>query len=140
MGIFSKQSTQLTPDGWLLPRNPKPMPNEGPETYSYNVVGESHCNANLRRIIMDEGINSNVGGEIFTQAFLLCEPQNKFDKNAVAVVIALKRVGYVPREDAKDLAPQLTSMASRGEVHLVKARIGWRDPAVIGVQLDLAAK
>jgi hypothetical protein len=140
MGLFGKPSTKLTPDGWLLPKNAKPMPNEGPGTYSYNVVGESHCNASLRRIIEDEGLDPNVGGEIYTQAFLLCEPQNKFDKNAVAVVVALKRVGYIPREDAKDLASQLTRMASRGEVLLVKARIGWQDPAVIGVQLDLAAK
>lgn len=137
MGIFSKSSSRLTPDGWLLPKDAKPVPNEGPGVYSYNIVGESHCNANLRRIIKDEGLDPSDGGEMFAQAFLLCEPQNKFDKNAVAVVVALKRVGYIPREDAKDLAPQLASMASRGEVLLVKARIGWQDPAIVGVQLDL---
>lgn len=139
MGIFSKLSSNLTSDGWLLPKNAKPVPNEGPDTFSYNIVGESHCNANLRRIIKDEGLDPKVGAAIYAQAFLLCEPENKFDKNAVAVVIALKRVGYIPRGDAKNLAPHLKSMALRGEVLLVKARIGWQNPAIIGVQLDLAA-
>lgn len=137
MGLFSRPSSRLTPEGWLFPKNAKPVPNEGPGAYSYNIVGESHCNANLRRIIKDEGLNPSEGGEILTQAFLFCEPKNRNDTNAVAVVIALKRVGYIPREDAKDLAPQLAAMASRGEVLLVKARIGWDDPAIVGVQLDL---
>lgn len=137
--MFSQSLSNLTPDGWLLPRNAEPVPNEGPQTFAYDIVGESHCNANLLRIIEDEGLDPAQGGEFFTQAFLLCEPQNRFDKNAVAVVIALKRVGYIPRKDAKELAPQLASMASRGEVLLVQARIGWQDPAIVGVQLDLAA-
>lgn len=35
------------------------------------------------------------------------EPKNRFDKNACAVFIAKKQVGYIPRYDAKRIAKQL---------------------------------
>lgn len=140
MGLFGKKTKGpvTTADGWLLPDDPKVAPNEGPGTFDYNVVGESNYNANLRAILREEGIDVNVGGEFQTGAFLLCEPQNKFDPYAVCVVIGNKRVGYIPKEDARSLSPQLQEMAAYGQVLYVQAVIGWSDPAVIGVRLDVA--
>lgn len=137
MGLFRRGGLELTSDGWLLPRDAEPAMNDGPGTFSYNVVGESHHNANLRRILRDAGMETGDGGEHFTQCFLLCEPKNQHDPNAVAVVIDGKRVGYIPRVDAEELAPQLQGLAKAGQVLCVQARIGWSDPAIIGVQLDL---
>lgn len=140
MGLFSKKpkGPVITADGWLMPDDPKVAPNEGPGTFDYNVVGESNYNANLRAILREEGIDVNGGGEFQTGAFLLCEPQNKFDPYAVCVVIANKRVGYIPKEDARLLSPQLQEMAANGQVLYVQAVIGWSDPAVIGVRLDVS--
>jgi hypothetical protein len=139
MGLFSKkqQGPRLTPDGFLLPDNPQPAFNDGPGTFLYNVVGESNYNANLRAVLEEEGIDVAAGGEFETIAMLLAEPQNKFDPNAVAVVMNTRRVGYIPKEDAKDLSPQLQAMAQNGQVLVVKAVIGWGDPMIIGVRLDL---
>jgi len=140
MGLFGKkaQGPTLTADGWLMPANATPAMNEGPGTFNYNVVGESNYNANLRAILREEGIDVDGGGEFQTGAFLLCEPQNKFDPNAVCVVIGSKRVGYIPKEDAQVLSPQLQEMAANGQVLYVQAVIGWSDPAVIGVRLDVS--
>jgi hypothetical protein len=140
MGLFNKKAQRptLTAEGWLMPANATPAMNEGPGTYDYNVVGESNYNANLRAILREEGIDVNGGGEFQTGAYLLCEPKNKFDPNAVAVVISGKRVGYIPKEDARLLSPQLQDMVATGQLLYVKAVIGWRDPAVIGVRLDIS--
>lgn len=139
MGLFSKkqQGPKITSEGFLLPDNPQPAFNDGPGTFMYNVVGESNYNANLRAVLEEEGVSIASGGEFETIAMLLAEPLNKFDPNAVAVVINTKRVGYIPKEDAKGLSPQLQAMAQNGQVLIVKAVIGWSDPMIIGVRLDL---
>jgi hypothetical protein len=36
------------------------------------------------------------------------------------------------------LSPQLKEMATNGQVLYVQAVIGWSDPAVIGVRLDVS--
>jgi hypothetical protein len=140
MGLFSKkpQGPTITADGYLLPANAQPAFNAGPGTFQYNVVGESNYNANLRAILQEEGIEVNGGGEFETISMLLCEPRNNFDPNAVAVTINNRRVGYIPKEDARDLSPQLQAMAAAGQVLVVKAVVGWNDPMVIGVRLDLS--
>jgi hypothetical protein len=140
MGLFGKkqQGSMITGDGFLLPANAQPVFNAGPGTFQYNVVGESNYNANLRAVLKEEGIDAGVPGEFETTAMLLCEPRNQFDPNAVAVVVNTRRVGYIPKEDAKGLSPQLQQMAAGGQVLFVKAVLGWNDPMVIGVRLDLA--
>jgi hypothetical protein len=121
----------------LVPKNPSIAINGGPGTYRYNVVGESHCNANLRSILNAAGYTLADGGEHQTKALLLCEPGNSFDPNAVVVVVDDKKVGYIQGQDAKDLSPQLMALAEQGQVLSVDAEIGWSDPAIIGVRLDM---
>lgn len=140
MGLFGKKNRgpAITQDGWLLSADALPILNEGPGTFNYNVVGESNYNANLRAILQEEGVDVGAGGEFETKAMLLCEPLNKFDPNAVAVVIKSRRVGYIPKEDARGLSPQLKELAEKNRVLFVDAVIGWHDPSIIGVRLDLA--
>ena len=139
MGLFSRKpkGPSIKGDGYLMPENGEPAFNEGPGTYKYNVVGESHYNANLRAVLKEEGYRVADGGECYLKAMLLCEPNNQYDPNAVAVVISTRRVGYIQKEDAKALSPKLKALAENGQVLFVDAVIGWRDPMKIGVRLDL---
>jgi hypothetical protein len=118
--------------------------NDGPGTFQYQVVGESHYLNELKSIISDAGLQVDEPGEYFCRAFLLCEPKNEHDPNAVAVVIDSKRIGYIPRKDAQELAPELRKLANTrtrsgrgGQVLCVQACVGWSGPERIGVRLDL---
>jgi hypothetical protein len=77
------------------------------------------------------------------QAVLVPEPNNPHDRNAVAVTIDGRVVGYMPREDAPAYAAVLGPLASRGLFARVAARLWWdgvRDGDwLASVSLDLAA-
>lgn len=77
------------------------------------------------------------GGEHQCDAVLVREPDNQYDANAVAVFVDGHKVGYIPRADAEDMAASLDGFASRGQRVCLSAEIGWGDPAIIGVRLDL---
>jgi hypothetical protein len=47
-------------------------------------------------------------------AWLVREPRNQYDANAIQVIIDSTCVGYVAREQAEMLAPQLDSLGARG--------------------------
>ena len=110
---------------------------DGPGRFAYGVVGESRHNAQLRAILTANGYALDNGGEHQTEALMLREPGNPFDPDAIAVVIDGKRVGYIPRDDAALLAPVFDGHNANGEDIYVPARIGWSDPLIIGVFLDL---
>lgn len=139
-----RQRDQLS--GLLFPEGADVAMNDGPGTFAYDVVGESHYVENLEEIVREANLSPAEPGELSCQAFLLCQPSNPHDPNAVAVVIDRKVVGYVPRDEAKDLAPELRRLANTrtkdgrgGQVLCVQARIGWSGPDRIGVRLDLDA-
>jgi len=147
------RSTRRTPEeqrraeqvsGWLLPEDADVAMNEGPGTFAYDIVGESYHLDALQEIVTEEGLDLDQPGELACQALLLCEPDNPHDPNAVAVVISLRRVGHIPRDDAAELAPKLRKLANSrvaggrgGQVLCVQARIGWQQRSRIGVRLDL---
>jgi hypothetical protein len=151
--VYIVRSSKLSPEerrlqresaGWLFPKGADVSMNSGPGTFQYEVVGESHYLQNLQTIISAANLISTEPGELFCQAFLLCEPTNPHDANAVAVVISHKTVGHIPRGDAQELAPQLRRLANTrtsngrgGQVLCVQACIGWSGPERIGVRLDL---
>lgn len=136
MGLFSSKP-KTNAQGWLVPKNASIAINGGPGTFKYNVVGESSYNGNLRSILNANGYNLGDGGNHRTKAILFCEPGNAHDPNAVVVTIDNMKVGYIQRQDAAGLAPQLRALAEQGQVLSVDAEIGWGDPAVIGVRLDM---
>jgi hypothetical protein len=47
-------------------------------------------------------------------ARLVRDPENRYDANAIAVEIDRQTVGYLAREQAELLAPQLDALAARG--------------------------
>jgi len=106
---------------------------------SQHVVGESNYFADLKRIASRLG--GGPAGEAITTAVLVAEPDNRYDRNAVAVTIDGKAVGYLPREDAVYYSPVLLRLAERGVAVSVAARVWWSEDYdndwVASVRLDL---
>lgn len=69
------------------------------------IRGESHYLPQLARL--------KRSGDRW-QALLVREPRNAYDRNAIAVHIEGACVGYVAREQAEELAPQLDELHRRG--------------------------
>ncbi len=69
------------------------------------IRGESHYLPQLARLQRRSE---------YWQALLVREPRNRFDSNAVAVHIEGLCVGYVAREQAEEIAPQLDALNRRG--------------------------
>ena len=65
--------------------------------FDQEVVGESNYQPMLTKIVA-----SIPSGHDFVQATLEMEPNNPYDKNAVAVKIAGQLVGYLPKAAAKE--------------------------------------
>lgn len=59
-----------------------------------DIVGESYRQGNIRQVQQHYG-------EKWFQIYLLNEPENRFDKNAVAVFVGNARVGYLAKDQAK---------------------------------------
>jgi hypothetical protein len=107
---------------------------------SLNVVGESHYQENLWRVIggkrpPHEHVNENV------YALLVADENNPYDANAVSVWIDGLKVGHLSREDAQRLRPGLLALqAKHGQpIALEGAVIGGgireHGPGMLGVFL-----
>jgi len=85
------------------------------------------------------------GVSIETVAHLVPEPGNPIDAGAVVVTIAERAVGYLSRNDAKDLRPAIDEAVERTGVATCKATItgGWErehgDIGYFGVILEIPA-
>jgi hypothetical protein len=77
---------------------------EGDGTYQIEVVGESRYWDNLRKLA---GSCENNAVEVIKTAYLVPEPRNPNDPNAVRVEIDRLTVGYLPRSVAAKLSPLL---------------------------------
>ena len=81
------------------------------------VVGESHYQSALRsaaggRSVQMDGTNWDQAIPVLAR--LVPEPSNKFDRNAVAVEVGGRKVGYIPAERAADFQRVLLQLESRG--------------------------
>jgi hypothetical protein len=105
------------------------------------VVGESHYQDALTAIV---GGKRPESVRIPTQAVLVPEPSNPYDPNAVAVYVAGRKVGHLPRPAAQAYGPVGRRLLDRGQVGACAATItgGWDrgdgDTGHFGVMLDLA--
>jgi len=99
-----------------------------------SVVGESHYEANLRRLC------GRRSGEHAVMATLMREPGNAYDRNAVQVLIDGALVGYLPKDDAPRYKPVLSLLETSGSVATCEARL-WsqfdEDYFSASVSLDL---
>ncbi|PTL78675.1 HIRAN domain-containing protein [Vitiosangium sp. GDMCC 1.1324] len=112
-----------------------------PRGSTVHVVGESHYQPALERLA---GGRSDESVRVDVVATLKREPDNRYDTNAVVVLIEGRQVGYLSREDAPVFQPLLKEMEARGEVATCSAVIvgGWdrgaRGKGSFGVRLRLA--
>ncbi len=90
---------------------------------SQEVAGESHYLAQLRKVTRSLG--SGREGEVMTDAVLVPDPRNRFDANAVQVLIDGQQVGNLPREDAAAYAPVLQPLLDRSKALQVPCRLWW---------------
>ena len=116
-----------------------------------DVVGESHYQAALEAICGGKGEEAS---DIEKWAHVIPEPDNPYDRNAVAVYIEGQKIGYLPRADAAPYAVLLGHIWSRyhcrgvcrarisggwKRVHEQKSGGTWTDEGSFGVTLALAA-
>lgn len=103
--------------------------------YDFDIVGESFYQDNLEKIC---GAKIPDGHEHRCKATFRPEPENKFDKNAIAVLIDDLQVGYIPKNATASFAKAL-----KQEALVVDALIigGWkrsnRDQGHFGVKLRI---
>jgi hypothetical protein len=84
--------------------NPQMVILEGDGSFEIEVVGESRYHANLASIA---GRGHEDGVDVMKTAYLVPEPKNPNDSNAVRVDIDEKKVGYLRRELAAVVSPAL---------------------------------
>jgi hypothetical protein len=105
-------------------------------SYPVEAVGESYYQDNLVKIC---GPYSRDGHLVELKANLVPEPNNEFDKNAIAVKISGMKVGYLDREQAK----RVSAFMLENSVSFLKVdaeiKGGWRtnqhDEGAYGVKL-----
>ncbi|SEH16317.1 HIRAN domain-containing protein [Thermoleophilum album] len=107
--------------------------------FRVEVVGESRYQEALEAIA---GGRTEEGADLETVALLVPEPTNRYDPNAVQVMIDGKVVGYLSRENAEVLQPRILEMVRRTRRAVAcRARVvgGWNrgrgDRGHFGVRL-----
>jgi hypothetical protein len=104
--------------------------------YGQRVAGESHHFRDLAHLA-----GPAASGERELTVLLQREPGNRYDPNAVKVVIEGRLVGYLPREDAPAYQVPLQLIEQKGRLATCKARLWWSreyDDFLASVSLDLA--
>ncbi|MDF1478246.1 HIRAN domain-containing protein [Leifsonia sp. H3M29-4] len=84
------------------------------------VEGEAYRRAEVSRLF--KGIGRPEGGVTMQQAQLVPEPSNRYDRNAVKVIIRGEHVGYVPADLSARVASECKRLG-RGSVAVVPARV-----------------
>jgi Protein of unknown function (DUF2510)/HIRAN domain len=92
-----------------------------PTWANQEVAGESHYVDALAALV--DGPVSESGTEVWVPAQLRPEPDNRHDRNAVAVVCRDRVVGYLPKEDAVRYSTPLQQLVAGGFAPTTKARV-----------------
>lgn len=77
---------------------------EGDGSFGFDIVGEGSYQEALDSIA---GGKTKNGHEIELLATLTREPDNPHDRNAIAVIIAGRKVGYIARTEAEAIAEMI---------------------------------
>jgi len=104
---------------------------EGDDNYAWEVKGESKHFDVLKPIWSKAG-GSKKETTVEAQAELVPEPKNPADRNAVAVLIGGKKVGYLSREEAVIYAKKM-----KGQRATCPAQITSFSGDIFSVSLDL---
>lgn len=89
------------------------------------VAGESHHLDEIRTLVPAQ--QRAVGAELDRTAALLPEPKNKYDVNAIRVIVDGHLLGYLPRDVAPHYAPRLSELVADGWRPVTAARIWAHD-------------
>jgi hypothetical protein len=112
-----------------------------PESGHLRVVGESHCQQALHIVAHGQAAGDTLAEHIKVTAALVPEPENDWDRNAVRVdVVVDKRtvkVGYLPREIAAEIQPELLDLRRQGRLGVCAARIAGGGSKFYGIYLQL---
>lgn len=96
-----------------------------------NVAGESHYQDGLRVITGEGDVRHQ------TEAYLIPEPDNPHDADAVRVEIDGHKVGYLPRALAGAYVGGLAAIVARGRLPACEATIVGSADTALGVFLRL---
>lgn len=108
----------------------------GTTSFNFSVVGESHFQTELRYIRN----HMSVAYENDLEAHIVTEPDNPYDSNACAVYIDALKVGYLPKNAAKEFVAQMREKGVFGEACFeIRAKLtgGFGVRPNIGVLLNL---
>lgn len=110
--------------GWV-PARPAEQRFEcwGPTPVSIEVAGESYVEDSFRSLFEnDHEFHEDRGCEIRDDAVLVPDPRNPYDRNAVAVYVRDRHVGYIPRDPARMWHSTLADLAADGRALHTQAR------------------
>ncbi len=85
-------------------KKPQMLILDGDGSFEIEVVGESHHYKNLRKVA---GSCDRHAVEVVKTAYMVPEPRNVNDPNAIRIDIDELPVGYLPRSVAAQIAPVL---------------------------------
>lgn len=151
MGLFSwlfgqREDQSTHKDNWDVPPKRSAQATtqsgfriNGSGHFDFDVVGEASYQGALLSIAGPKSAN---GAEKYCDANLVPEDNNRYDKNAVAVKISGKTVGYLSRSDARYWRKRLSIQGRSGQTATARAVIvgGWKrrgDEGSFGVRLDI---
>ncbi|MGE5594430.1 MAG: HIRAN domain-containing protein [Hyphomicrobiales bacterium] len=107
-----------------MARNPFREPSRPATDYRrIQVVGALRYQDDLTEIAGGKQPESQY---ITTNAEIRREPTNRYDRNAVQVLIATRVVGYLPKEEAARYSPALLRAGLKGLPCPAEIRGGWR--------------
>jgi hypothetical protein len=139
MGLFARLfGGDNTPPRTLAPGDRAVL--EGPGTFDFPIVGESHYQDALERIC---GPRNDEGEDRPVEAHLVLEDDNPHDSMAVRVDIGELTVGYLSREHARQYRQMMRKAGYPTTNAYCQARIrgGWdrgeRGRGFYGVYLDV---
>lgn len=106
------------------------------DMFSFEAVGESNYQKALTSLMPNDGKIEDKHKAYFI-ANLILEDDNKFDKNAIAVEILGLKVGYIPKEENKQLRKQLKTISKNRSSFSCAASIIGGNNKSYGVWLDI---
>ena len=110
------------------------------DPFSFDIVGEAPRQPALWNLVSGFARIDGGGYEVEVLATLVREPWNPHDSNAIAVKIDRRLVGYIPRDEAADLAPQLDRLGGNGNPIVARGVIVGGFPLSSGGSANLGVK
>lgn len=125
----ARRPVEVPPSLAQMVRQLRPSPISYDLDEQIEVAGETYHIKGIKAVYRQAGMPITPKGSTVeqVQCALLPEPWNEHDTNAVAVMIGMHHVGYVPAEDAVFYSRPLGLLAGKGDMITGTARIWAKD-------------